>query len=335
MLTRCRFADKIGADIGRQHRNHGDIALRGRSWHASRDRRVAHWRRRRASTNASRPEGRFGSAPRSPDHAAPGRSSIAPPPQTLGHAATLKRRLVHRMLRLWARAAAPVRIRHRDGAAPAFEHGAARRAPTKYQHKCGDIEDRKVEQRDLLDRRALRRRGVGLDMFGGHCGCATRSIVSWAPRWVPVIASGGISTAIAKKQWSGHLKNGFRRSQNKSDAGMRPGHGPAAQTATATYRDARPSKPNRARHRSAVAPEHQAAEAHNSEMAFCEQQRDTQSEDELGDFDEGFCLAEMPALIERPKPEAEVDRSGGIKRKLTTGIRHHQTWKVSHHSMVS
>ncbi len=49
-----------------------------------------------------------------------------------------------------------------------------------------------------------------------------------------------------------------------------------------------------------IAPEQQAAEPHDAEMAR-DQQRNTQSEDQLGDFDDR--VAKMPALIERPEPE--------------------------------
>ena len=36
--------------------------------------------------------------------------------------------------------------------------------------------------------------------------------------------------------------------------------------------------------------------------------------DELGDLDDG--VAKMPALIERPEPQHEMRRRGGIKREI-------------------
>jgi hypothetical protein len=41
--------------------------------------------------------------------------------------------------------------------------------------------------------------GVTLMFSVRHCGCAASAVTSWAPRWVPVMASGGNSTAIASR----------------------------------------------------------------------------------------------------------------------------------------
>src|SRR5260370_495932 len=104
---------------------------------------------------------------------------------------------------------APVGVRHRDHSAPALEQ-RANAARHEYQHNRRPIEDRKVKKSDFIERCAG---GVNLMCSARHCGCAANSVTSWAPRWVPVIASGGSSTAIASKNGAAHLKNGFRRSQ--------------------------------------------------------------------------------------------------------------------------
>src|SRR5437870_13599937 len=45
-----------------------------------------------------------------------------------------------------------------------------------------------------------------------------------------------------------------------------------------------------------------------------EQQRDAQTEDQLGDFNKS--VAECPALIERPEPQSEMDSGRCIEREI-------------------
>src|SRR6266851_5762420 len=62
-----------------------------------------------------------------------------------------------------------------------------------------------------------------------------------------------------------------------------------------------------------IAPKQQAAQSHDPQMT-CDQQRNTQPQYQLGDFNDR--VAKMPALVERPQSQKKMCGCSGIKRKI-------------------
>src|SRR5258706_4939060 len=159
-MNALAIADEIGTDIGWQHRNHRYIGLRSELTGEA-DRRVA------GSANARKHERLAAGRPRQ-------RAAVADDANTAGRApcpASADARVRHvepeagfENAQTPGHAHLPVGVRHRDRSAPALEQ-RANAARDKHQHNRRHIEDRKIEQRDVFDDRALCGRGK-LDLLG-------------------------------------------------------------------------------------------------------------------------------------------------------------------------
>src|ERR1700686_3251377 len=99
----------------------------------------------------------------------------------------------------------------------------------------------------------------------------------------------------------------------KADAGMGPSDSEENKLHADHVRAADPVGEQRPRIHWRIPPKQQASKSHDPKMTG-DQQRNAQPKYQLGDF--YGCVAKMPALIERPKPQGKMRSCSGIKREI-------------------
>src|SRR5258708_34114751 len=99
----------------------------------------------------------------------------------------------------------------------------------------------------------------------------------------------------------------------KADAGMGPGDREQNKLHADHVRAVDPISEQHSRIERWVASIQQASKSHDPKMTG-DQQRNAPTEYQVGDF--YSCVAKMPALIERPKPQGKMRGCGGIKREI-------------------
>ena len=308
MLMRCRLRTKSGADVRRQHRNDRHVGLRPQLTGET-DRGIG------AGADARQHEGLASGRPRQGAAVADDANAAGRAPRAAAADAGVRNfeaQAGFQDAHALRHADLPVRIGHREHAAAAFAQ-RAHAARREHQSDRGEISDRKIKQRDVVDDRALRRRH-GLQILGaplrllGELDDLARAVMRADHRERRQQDRDGEQDRARPFE-----KRLQPQPEIEPDAGVRPRHRQQHEL----HRDhVRPWAPIGEQRRciiGRIAVEHEAADAHNSEMTG-EQQRNAQAQHELRDL--GGRVAKMPPLVERPQAERQMRRSRGVEREI-------------------